>query len=226
MAFFSGIFTNIYLWIGLAFLFLIFFIITFLFIILLSKKTHGIIEFKAWMRGMPICLFFREDRYCEWKPILPEAGIIEDKNYGSFIVNERATYIDKRTKNILIPFDASLATSINVHAAKLADDLQYYVQDEEEMKKLRFAIANNLMDENTTIDCLKTSIHFGAMKSMLTALIPHNITAKIEKTIASRMKGHGKLNIPQVLLVFAGVLGAILIGVIIIKLTLGGGGSP
>jgi hypothetical protein len=210
--------TNIYLWMGMAFLFLILFIILFIFLIIIGKKTHAIDEFKAWMKGRPIALFFQENRYCEWKPVEPEAGIINDKNYGAFIINERATYVDKKTKNVLIPFDAQFGASINVHAAKLADDLQYIMKDEEEMKKLRFAIGRNLIDDNESLDCLKTSIHFGAIKTMMTALIPHNINAKIEKVIASRMKNYGNVNVPQIALLFAAVLGAMLMGYLIIRL--------
>jgi len=214
----ANIITNVYLWISLALLFLTMFILLLIFLIILGKKTHATVEFKAWMKGQPICLFFQENRYCEWKPLTPEAGIIEDKDYGAFIINERATYVDKRTKNILIPFDAQFGASVNVHAAKLADDLQYVIKDDEEMKKLRWAIANNMIDDTEVIDCLKTSVHFGAIKNMMTALIPHNINAKIEKVIASRMKGFGKVNVPQVLLIFAGMLGAILLGAMVIKL--------
>jgi len=210
--------TNIYLWITLALVFLCLFIVLFIFLIVLGKKTHAIIEFKAWMKGIPICLFFQENRYCEWKPMQPEAGIINDEHYGAFIINERATYVDKRTKNVLIPFDAQFGASINVHAAKLADDLQYVVQDDEEMKKLRYAISNNIIDDNETINVLKTSVQFGAIKSMMTALIPHNINSKIEKVIASRMKGYGNVNVPQVALLFAAVLGAMLMGYLIIRL--------
>jgi len=176
------------------------------------------IEFKAWLKGQPIALFFQENRYCEWKPVEPEAGIIIDKNYGAFIINEKATYIDRRTKSILIPFDAAFGASVNVHAAKLADDLQYIMKDEEQMKRLRTAIANNNIDDSETIDALKTSIHFGAIKNMMTALIPHNINAKIEKVIASRMKGFGAVNVPQVALLFAAILGAIILGALVIKL--------
>jgi len=210
--------TNIYLWMGLTFLFLIMFGLTMIFLVFLAKKTHAIVEFKAWSKGWPIALFFQENRYCEWKPIEPEAGIIQDDNYGAFIINERATYVDKRTKCILIPFDASFGASINVHAAKLADDLQYVVKDEEELKRLRFAISNNMMEDSETITALKTSIHFGAIKNMMTALIPHNINAKIEKVIASRMKGFGQVNVPQIALIFVSIFGAILLGAMIIKL--------
>jgi len=115
--------TNIYLWISLALLFMTLFGLLFIFLIIMAKKTHMTVEFKAWLKGRPIALFFQENRYCEWRAVEPEAGIIIDKNYGAFIINERATYIDRRTKNILIPFDAAFGASINIHAAKLADDL-------------------------------------------------------------------------------------------------------
>jgi hypothetical protein len=187
---------------------------------MIAKKTHAFIEFKASLRGQPICMFFQENRYVHWKAIKPDAGIITDKEYGAYIINERGTYVDKTTKNIIIPFDASIAASFNMHAAKLADDLQFILKDEEEMKRFRIALSQNLIDDTETITALKTNIHMGAMKSMLTALIPHNINAKIEKTIAARLKSYGNVNIPQILLIFCAMLGSIIIGVIIIKMTL------
>lgn len=205
----------------MTFIFLLLFVICFIFIVYLAKKTHAMVEFKAIRRGFPICMFFEENRYVEWKPLKSDAGIITDKNYGSFIINERATYVDKRTKAIIVPFDAQFGASANMHAANLADNLQFVVKDEEELKALRYAIANDLIDENQKIDALKTSIHFGAMKAMMTAMIPHNIEAKIQKVIASRMKGLGQVNIIQIILIFAAILGAVVLGVIIIRLTLG-----
>ena len=209
--------TNVYMWIGIGLFFMLATLLLVILLIILAKKTHAIIEFKAWMKGNPIALFFQENRYCEWKPVKVEAGIVQDKKYGAFIINEKATYVDKTTKNILIPFDASFASSINVHSAKLIEDFQYLVKDEEEMKKLRAAIANNEIDDSETLDALKTSIHFGAIKNMTTALIPHNINAKIQMVIASRLKGFGNVNVPQVALLFCAIFGAILLGAIIIK---------
>ena len=214
---------NPILWIILAFTFLILFGILLVFLIILAKKTHMIVEFKAWMKGYPIALFFQENRYCEWKPVKPEAGIIQDKNYGAYIINDRATYIDRRTKNILIPFDSQFGASINIHSAKLADDLQYFARDEEQLKKLRYAISHNMIDENEAINVIKTSVQFGAIKNMMTALIPHNINAKIEKVIASRMKNFGQVNVPQVALLFAAIFGAILLGAMVVKLIFPGG---
>jgi len=210
-------FTNIYLWMGGTFLFLLLFMLMFIFLVVLMVKTHAIVEFKSWMKGQPIALFFEENRYVEWKPVEPEGGIVTDKHYGGFIINERATYVDKKTKNVLIPFDANFGASVNIHTAKLCDDLQYIVKDEEQMKQLRTAIADNTISENASIDVLKTSIHIGAIKNMMTALIPHNITAKIEKTITQRMQNYSQPNVMQIALLFAAVLGAIIMGYILLK---------
>jgi len=208
---------NIYIWMGGTFLFLILFIILIIIIIILAKKTHAIIEFKAWRQGAPICQFYEDSGYVQWKAIKPEAGIIQDKHYGTYIVNEMGTYVDRTTKNIMIPFDASFASSINIKAAKLADDLQYIVKDRQQLAMLREAVLKNELEETPILNTLKTSIQISAIKSMMTAMIPHNITAKIEKAIASKVKGFGKVDGMQILLIFAGILGAVVISYILLK---------
>jgi hypothetical protein len=215
----TSLLSNIYLWIGLTLTFGLMSGGLTIFIIFLAKKTHAMVEFKSIFSGKPIALFFREDRYCEWRPVKPDAGIIQDKDYGAFIVNPKATYIDKKTKSVLLPFDAGISAGINVHASKLADDLQYAVQDEEMMKELRKAIADDKIDESSSVYGLRTTVEFSAIRNMLNALIPHNINAKIEKVIAARLKQHGQINVPQIALLFAAIFGAILLGALVIKLT-------
>jgi hypothetical protein len=210
--------TNVYIWIGGTLLFMLLFFLLLILLIIISKKTHAMVELKAWRKGKPIALFFLENRYCEWKPVVVDAGIVQDKDYGAFIINEKATYVDKRTKAVLLPFDASVAPGVNVHAAKLMDDLTYIVKDEEEMAKLRYAIANDMIDDAEPVMGLRTTVNFGAIKNMMSALIPHNINAKIEKVIAARLKNYGAINVPQVALLFAAIFGAILLGALIIKL--------
>ena len=213
-----NILVNIYFWIVMSFLFLAMFGLLLIFLIVLAKKTHAMVELKAWTKGVPISQFYMDNRYCEWLPIKPEAGIIQHKDYGSFIVNEKATYVDKRTKNIFIPFDSAFAASINVHAAKLADDMQYLAHDEETLKKLRHLISTNQIDDSESIDVLKTSVHFGAMKTMMTALIPHNINAKIEKTISARLKGVRSFNVWTPVTVFLAMFGAIVLGIFLMRM--------
>lgn len=210
---------------GGTFIFLIMFMLAIIFIVILSKKTHAMIEFKAWTKGVPICLFFQDSRYMEWRPLKPDAGIITDVDYGAFIVNEYGTYVDRKTKAVVIPFHTGIATSLDVAAVKFSDDLKHIIKDDKELQKLRYALANGLIDETEELKAIKSSVRFSSIKSMMTALIPHNIDSKIEKAVAQRLKGYGKINIPQVLLVFVAILGAIILGVIIIKMTLGGGGG-
>ena len=211
---------NIYLWIGLTFLFLVISGLLVIFIIVLSKKTHAIVEIKSWMKGYPIALFFQDNRYCDMQPVKVEGGIVQSKEFGSFIVNEKATYIDKVTKNILIPFDASFGASINVRAAKLVEDLHYVAKNEDELRKLRTAVANGEMGESDSIDAIKTSVTFGALKTMMTALIPHNIESKIQMEIANKMSGYGKVNIQSAVIAFVSIFGAICLGGLVLYLTL------
>lgn len=210
------------LWFWSSILLFFLFATTTIILIVLAKKTHAMIEFKAWRKGIPIAMFFQDSGYCEWKAIKPEALIIQDDDYGTYLILENGSYIDRRTKNILLPFDANLATSINISAAKLADDLKFIFKDEKQMEMLRAAILTGQMEENTTIDSLKTSVRMSSLKSMMNAVIPHNISAKIEKMIAARLKGFSKINVPQIILLFCAIFGAILLGAIIIKLMFGG----
>jgi hypothetical protein len=214
--------TSWQLWFWAAILLFIFFVGYTIIFIIIARKTHAMIEFKAWRKGIPIAMFYQDSGYCEWKAIKPEALIIQDDDYGTYLIQETGTYIDRRTKNILIPFDANLATSINVSAAKLADDLKFIFKDTKQMEQLREAVLMGQIKEDETISALKTSVQFSSIKSMLNALIPHNISAKIEKMIAARMKGRYNVNVVQIILIFVAIFGAIVLGAIVLKSVLGG----
>ena len=172
------------------------------------------------MTGKPIGIFYSDNRSVVWKPIAPEAGILVDKHFGAFIINERATYVDKMTKNILIPFDSTVGTSVNVAAAKLVDDLSHIAKDAHQFKMFRQAIATNQIDDTASIRAIRTNVYFGALKNMLTALIPHNINAKINMTVADRMKQFGNFNTWQIVFMFLAIFGAILAGALVIRMVL------
>ena len=205
-----------FLWGGIAGFFVLIFVIIIILLIIIGKKTHGIIEFKAWLKGAPIALFFQENRYCHWKVIKPEAGIVEDKDYGAFIINEKATYIDNKTKNVMIPFDTSFAASINIHTAKLIEDLQYKLTTEEDIRKFREDMDRDEMDESELISVLNTTVYLGSIKNVMNALLPHNIHAKIIKTIAARTKGYGN-NVKTLVMYVLAFLSAVLLGYLVIK---------
>jgi len=213
---FVEIINNVYLWIGGTFLFFLISMFLFIILIFLSKKTHAMIELKAFIKKQPIGLFFQDNRYCEWKVVKDESGIIEDKKYGSFIINEKGSYIDRLTKAILLPFDTGIATSLNIAACKVTDDLKLLISDEKQLHALRLAVASNQVDDKV-IESLKQSVNIGSIKSMLNAMLPHNITAKVNMMVAQKMSGWNKINYWEIGLMFCAIFGAIVMGVVVIK---------
>lgn len=192
-------------------------IMMFIILILLRIFTHGFTELKAKFSGKPICMFFEDSRYCQWKTIKPEAGMIQDEQYGSFIINEQGSYVDRQTKNIFLPFDAGFAASASVKAFKMSDSLWKVFKDESKMNVIRVALMEGKLD-NTELEGLRESINFSHLRSLSNTILPHNITAKIEMTIAQRMQGFGKINMGAVVIYFVAILGAIIMGAILLKM--------
>jgi len=208
--------TNIYVWMGATGVFLLLCMFELFVIMFLGMKTHAVLELKAFLRKKPIGLFFQDNRYCEWKMVNPEAGIIEDKKYGSFIINERGSYIDRTTKAILLPFDTGVGASLNIAACKVSDDLRTLIKDEKQLEQLRLALVNNQLDDKQ-IDVLRQSVNIGSIKTMLNAMLPHNITAKVNMMVAQKMSGWNKPNYWEIAMMFAVIFGAIVAGYVLIK---------
>jgi len=206
---------SILIWVGVSMIFVLLFAVQIILLIVVSKKTHAIIEFKASLKGTPISLFFHDNRYCEWKNTAPEAGMIEDKEYGSFIID--ATYIDKHTKNVLMPFNSSYAMSINAKAAKMADDLSYSLREQIARQKLKTGIKHNKIAETKTFKSLRTSIDFSGIKHFVAPIIPHNIQSKISNTIAWRLRNFGRSNVQNITLIIISFLAAVILGGLVLK---------
>ena len=207
--------STIYIFVGLSTVFALLFMAGLIGLIIISKKTHAIIEFKSSSKGNPIALFFQDNKYCEWKNVVPDAGMIEDKNYGSFVID--STYIDKKTKNILVPFNSSFAMSINVKAAKMADDLTYVFKEQHIMKNFRDGIVSGKISETDGVDTLRTSVNFSTLKHFVSPILPHNIQSKIVNTVKLRTKDMGGGNIPNIVLLIVAALGALVLGGLILK---------
>jgi len=212
----AEIINNLYLWIGLTLLFFLTSMMFFAVLIFLKMKTHAITELKAFLKKQPIALFFQDNRYCEWKVVKVDAGIIEDKKYGSFIINEKGSYIDRATNAVLLPFDANVATSLNIKACKVSDDLRLLATDEKQLSALRQAIAENQIDDSY-VNAIKSSVNIGSIKTMLNAMLPHNITAKVNMMVAQKLSGMNKVNYWETVMIFVAILGAIVMGYILVK---------
>lgn len=205
----------LYVWIGLTFLFMVLIIISIGFLIVLKKKTHAITEFKASVKGTPIALFFQDNRYVEWKNTDPDAGMVDDKQHGTFII--AATYIDKRTKNVMVPFNTAYAMSLNVKAAKLADDMTYVYSEKNEQRRKKNEILGGRIPETSTLKTLRTSVNFSTIKHFVSPLLPHNIQSKIMTTVQLRLREMGISNAPNVILLVISALGALILGGIVLK---------
>lgn len=208
-------------WAGAAAIFLLLFGIETILLIMLAKRTHAILEFKAMISGKRLVLFFDDSRTVDWRTKTPTSGLIEDDDYGTFLVNEKGTYVDKKTRNILIPFSTSLAVGAPVKEFKLADDLMKVLGDEKELNKIRMALANDeLVDER--FHSLRESVNFSGLKSLANTLIPHNISAKINMEIAKRMKSFGGVNGKDIIVYTLIALGCIALMALVLYLTVGG----
>lgn len=185
--------------------------------ILMKLFTHGFDELKAKFGGIPICMFFEDTRYVRWKPIKPESGIIEDPDYGSFLINEQGSYIDRRTKNVYLPFDSNFGSGASVKAFKMSDDLWKVFRDEQKLDKIRAALLEGKLDQSE-LESLRESINFSHLRSLSNTILPHSITGKVEKMLAQKMQGLRQVNMMQVAIYFIAILGAIVIGAIILKM--------
>jgi hypothetical protein len=209
--------TNIYFWITCTFVLLAILILLIIVLVLFRIFTHAFTELNAKFTGKPICIFCEDTRYATWKPIKPEANMVEDKDYGSFLINEQGSYIDRQTKNIYMFFDAGFASGANVKAYKMAHDMWKVFKDEGKLNEIRKALMQGKLD-NTELEGLRESINFSHLRSLSNTILPHNITAKVEKMIQQRMQGANKINSGQIILIFVAVLGAIVIGAILLKM--------
>ena len=141
--------------------------------------------------------------------------MIEDKQYGSFVIE--STYIDKHTKNVLIPFNSSFAMSLNVKAAKMADDLTYIFKEQRYRKKLKEGILKGYVQETDGVNTLRTSVNFSAMKHFVSPILPHNIQSKIVNTVNRRLKGMPNKNMQNIILLAIAAIGALVLGGLVLK---------
>jgi hypothetical protein len=204
---------------GIALLLVLAFMAEMAFLIYVSKKTHAILEFKASLKRQPIALFFSDNKYVDWKNETPEVGLIEDEQYGYFIID--ATYIDAKTKNVYIPFNTAFAISLNVKTAKLADDLKFIMKNQNNFTNFKMGILKDKVDENDGLDTLRTTVDFSSIKHFVSPLLPHGIKSKVLSTVKLRLKDSGTTNIPNIILYCIAALGALILGGILMKFILG-----
>ena len=208
--------TTLYICVGVAVISALSFLVQIGVLVFINMKTHAMLEFKASMKREPIALFFDDNKYVEWKNEKTDAGMIEDKQHGYFMID--ATYIDSKTKNVYIPYNTAFAVSLNVKSAKLADDLRFVLKNQDHFTNLKQGILNDEIGENEGIQTLRTTVNFSSIKHLVSPLLPHNVKSKVIGTVRLRLKDSGMSNMPNIALGIVAAIGAIILGGIMIKL--------
>lgn len=214
-----GFLLNTNLWIGVTVFFGLFTIGLGIFYYLLIKKTHLMTEFKAFKSNTPIAIFFQDNKFAEWKPITPINGVVYDEYYGPFIVTSK--YVDKRTKNIIIPFDVDMDGDRSSNMKELVTNFRKITNNEKSIADLRSAISDGQIVMTSVLKTVVSHMKFSSLKKMFFSTGPHNIKSKIEKTVSDRIQKFGKVDPMQAIIVFGAIFGIIVIGAILLK-TAGG----
>lgn len=158
--------------------------------VLVSKNTHAFVEWKAKRKGYPICIYWNDNNTVEWKAKKVDNGLIEDKKYGVHIINPESNYVDRRTRNIIIPVSSSVGVTVPTKMAEVVQSLSTVIKDPKKVELLRKKIMNGeSVNENFTF--LKESVNFSSVKKMLTSITPHNINAKINLEVSRRLGAMG-----------------------------------
>ena len=158
--------------------------------IVFARKTHAFKELIANMKGVPLSLMFTDHKTVDWRFGRPQAGLLDDPVYGTFIVHEKGAYTDKRTKGVIMCYNAGHAMGAPVPAYKYSDDLMKLAQDERKMEEIRGDLAIGKLDD-VKFDALRETINFSPLKSMLNAMTPHGVKAKIHLEVVRRLKSYG-----------------------------------
>lgn len=203
------------LWMVSSIFLLIIFIGILIFFYLLFKRTHVKTELKAFITNTPIGMFFQDNKFVDWKPITPVNGMIYDEKYGPFLVT--STYVDKKTKNIIIPFDVDMDGDRTTNLQKMVDEFRLISTNEKSISQLRQAISSDTIQVTENIRNLTSYITFGTLKSLFYSSAPHNIKSKIEKLVSEKIQKMSNVNFMQAIIVFGAIFGIIVMAAIILN---------
>jgi len=209
------------LWIGITIFFALFSIGLGIFYAILFKKTHIKTELTALFSNSPIGIFFQDNKFSDWKVITPINGFVYDKKYGPFVVS--STYVDKKTKKVIIPFDVDMDGSRKVNLKTMVEEFKHVTNNQKNIDQLRSVIGDEKVDfNNENIRKLTSDNKIYNLKHLINSSAPHNIKSKIEKIVSQRVKTFGKVNPMSAIIIFGAVFGILVLAALILNSTGGG----
>ena len=208
---------NFWVWGGVTALFFVLNFFLVILFVLLVKRTHLLVELKAWMSGTPIGIFFQDNKFAEWKPITAINGIVYDEHYGPFIVT--TTYVDRKTKNIIMAFDVDMDGDRSSNLKELVTHFRHITTNEKSIVHLRASISAEQVEGDQHIKNVTSHIKFSALKSLFINSAPHCIKSKIEKIVSQKLNSQGNVDPMQAIIVFGAIFGIIVMAAMILKTT-------
>ena len=207
---------NIKLWIASSIFLGIMLIGMIIIIYLIFKRTHVKTEIKAVFTGTPLAIYFQDNKFADIKPATPINGILNDKQYGPYIVG--VTYVDRKTRNIIIPVCVDMDGDRTVNIKEMVEQYKNVTNNEKSISELRTAISskNIVLDANTKN--LVSYIKFGTLKDLFLYSAPHNIKSKVEKIVSERIMKYSNVDPIQAVIVFGAIFGLITIATILLKI--------
>lgn len=163
-------------------------------LIAIFKMTHAPIELKAKFKGRKISVYLEDGKGVKFSADESSAGLVQNEKYGTFIESDKGTYLDRDKKLAYQFFSANVAMGASAKLFKASDDLYKVLGDEVQLAEIRRALADGTMnpEELGEFEALKESIDFSHFKSLMNAILPHNLSAKISMEVAKRLNSYGK----------------------------------
>lgn len=182
---------------------------------LLFNRTNVKMQLKAHLSKTPVNIFFQDNKFCESKMITPINAMVYDKFYGPYVVS--STYVDKKTKNIVIPFDVDLDSGRVVDYPSLVSDLKQFTKDEKKIASLRKKIISEEGSFFKHQPYLESRITVGSLKKLLSNSVVHKIRSRIEKLVAVRMANQTAVDFKPAVIIFIAIFGAIVLASIVLS---------
>lgn len=208
------LYTNLFWMLVTGFLGVVFVLFS-IFFIILFKRTHAFMELKSFITKTPLAIFFQDNRFAELKSITPISGVINDKTYGPFIVG--TTYVDKKTKNIIIPFDVDMDGDRTSSIKELVDKFRKISSNEKSMMNFRKLISNEQIKEDKTVKNVTSVISMGSLKSLFYSSAPHNIKSKIEKLVSEKIKHSSNVDYKSAIILFVSIFGMSILAALVLN---------
>lgn len=192
-------------------------------LLMIKQRTNAFTELKARRKGYIMAAYFGDDNNLMEFKAVKVGALLQDKHYGSHLLNQSSVYTDTNTRIPIAVLPTSVGTGVSIPAVKASDALMKLVKDPRALAEVREAI--DIGEEIPELSGLKENISFHGIKYLLNAITPHGIAEEVSKEVTLQTRQFmGGLNKQTLFMVLALLGGLALISFVVWK-ALGGGAA-